>query len=333
MTREIYKTLEEAEQKWPPIENKNSQDLTNQVYGNFTGIYRTQNCSNDVCWVWQCKCGNYIKKRSRDIKGNKIKSCGCIKNHTNLIDLTGQRIGRWTVLSQAPNRNKAIYWVCQCDCGTIKEVKSQSLLQGDSKSCGCLQKDLLKEREHKAGEHTKNLEGQFFGDLKVEKLIGVKDYNNKKLAKWLCKCSCGNTIEVFSIFLLNGKKTHCGCKNIISYGENKIKDILLKNNILFIQQASTELKCKYPNSQTSARFDFYVNNSYIIEYDGETHFEENIGNGWITKEKYLYTYQHDQFKNQWCKENNIPLIRIPYTHYNDLCLEDLIPETSQFLLE
>jgi len=37
-------------------------------------------------------------------------------------------------------------------------------------------------------------------------------------------------------------------------------------------------------------------------------------------------------KNQWCKENNIPLIRIPYTHLQDLCLEDLQLETSQFII-
>jgi hypothetical protein len=34
------------------------------------------------------------------------------------------------------------------------------------------------------------------------------------------------------------------------------------------------------------------------------------------------------FKNQWCKENNIPLIRIPYTHFEDICLEDLLLESK-----
>jgi len=37
-------------------------------------------------------------------------------------------------------------------------------------------------------------------------------------------------------------------------------------------------------------------------------------------------------KNQWCKNNNIPLIRIPYTHLEDLRLEDLLLETSQFII-
>ena len=38
-------------------------------------------------------------------------------------------------------------------------------------------------------------------------------------------------------------------------------------------------------------------------------------------------------KNAWCLANNIPLIRIPYTKYNDLCLEDLLLETSQYIIK
>jgi len=37
-------------------------------------------------------------------------------------------------------------------------------------------------------------------------------------------------------------------------------------------------------------------------------------------------------KNTYCKEHNIPLIRIPYTHYNDLCIEDLLLETSNYII-
>ena len=62
------------------------------------------------------------------------------------IDLTGQKFGRWTVLEKAPSKNKAVYWICQCECGEIKEVKAASLRSGKSKSCGCLQKDLLSNR-------------------------------------------------------------------------------------------------------------------------------------------------------------------------------------------
>ena len=49
------------------------------------------------------------------------------------------------------------------------------------------------------------------------------------------------------------------------------------------------------------------------------------------EEQFKKTQEHDKYKNQWCKNNNIPLIRIPYTHLKDLCLEDLLLETSKFI--
>ena len=37
-------------------------------------------------------------------------------------------------------------------------------------------------------------------------------------------------------------------------------------------------------------------------------------------------------KNNYATNHNLPLIRIPYTHYKDLCLQDLLPETSKYLI-
>ena len=47
---------------------------------------------------------------------------------------------------------------------------------------------------------------------------------------------------------------------------------------------------------------------------------------------YEYTHKHDIIKNKWCKDNNIPLIRIPYTHYDNLEIKDLLLNSSQFLI-
>lgn len=58
-----------------------------------------------------------------------------------------------------------------------------------------------------------------------------------------------------------------------------------------------------------------------------------MGNGaYNNAEQFAKTQSHDIQKNQWCQENNIPLIRIPYWHYNKLCLEDLQLETTNFLI-
>lgn len=59
------------------------------------------------------------------------------------LNLTGRRFGRWLVVEvfgASPDGNYR--WICRCDCGTEKDVKSQNLMNGCSKSCGCLKRDL-----------------------------------------------------------------------------------------------------------------------------------------------------------------------------------------------
>ena len=81
------------------------------------------------------------------------------------------------------------------------------------------------------------------------------------------------------------------------------------------------------------RFDFFLPEQYyLIEYDGEQHFKEGSWSN-LSRGINLLTYQkRDEIKNKWCEDNNIPLIRIPYTHYNNLCIEDLLLETSKFIV-
>ena len=47
------------------------------------------------------------------------------------INLIGQKFGRWTVIEKAPSKG-ATYWKCQCDCGTIRNVRGSSLRNGES---------------------------------------------------------------------------------------------------------------------------------------------------------------------------------------------------------
>ena len=59
-----------------------------------------------------------------------------------IIDMTGQKVERWTVREYAFTKNKKAYWWCDCDCGTKNvAVSGVSLRYGDTKSCGCIQKE------------------------------------------------------------------------------------------------------------------------------------------------------------------------------------------------
>ena len=65
-----------------------------------------------------------------------------------LIDLSGQRFGRWTVLKRcdAPEGNNRVYWMCECDCGNTRAVSGSMLKAGRTNSCGCLNRDKVIER-------------------------------------------------------------------------------------------------------------------------------------------------------------------------------------------
>ena len=66
---------------------------------------------------------------------------------TKLGDLTGQKLGRWLVLEYRECFNKPPShhrWLCQCDCGTVREVQDHTLRHGISKSCGCTRDKKLK---------------------------------------------------------------------------------------------------------------------------------------------------------------------------------------------
>jgi hypothetical protein len=59
---------------------------------------------------------------------------------SKLIDITGQKFGKLTVIKIAKNKNGRVYWECKCDCGNpIQQIiESYPLRHGQTKSCGCI---------------------------------------------------------------------------------------------------------------------------------------------------------------------------------------------------
>ena len=64
-----------------------------------------------------------------------------MKNIKRCHDLTGQKFGRLTVVGLDDKNTRKTYWICQCECGGIKSARSDSLLCGAIKSCGCMKKE------------------------------------------------------------------------------------------------------------------------------------------------------------------------------------------------
>lgn len=238
------------------------------------------------------------------------------------INEVGNKYGFLTVLERdgSDSQGKAV-WLCQCDCGKLVQVTGVSLRNGKTKSCGCYQRIRTSEAK------TKNLTGQTIGNFTIlESIMGTK---NGERHKWRCKCNlCGNENVMISTDNLKRQES-CGCL-VESKGTRKIKELLEQHNIPFIQEKRFS-DLVFEDTKSQARFDFYVNNSYIIEYDGRQHFIQ--GNGvYDNREKFMKTRQHDYIKNNYCFQHNIPIIRIPYTELDNLTIEMLQVETSKFLL-
>ena len=228
----------------------------------------------------------------------------------NLIE---QRFGRLVVIERAGSQCGHATWKCKCDCGNEVIVMGSNLTQNKIFSCGCLKKEKQKEW---GASTLRDLTNQKFGNLLVIRRAEEKekiDKFGKKRPLWECKCDCGNFCYVSRGNLVDGNTKSCGC--IHSSGEQKIIKILQQENIDFIKE--------YPIliNGVHYRIDFAIkkkdNIKCFIEYDGIQHY--NYSNkGWNTKENFLKTKERDQIKNQYAKEHNIPLIRIPYTDFDKI---------------
>lgn len=291
------------------------KDLSNQQFGDYQVLYRTEvpstSSSKQAYWLCQCiKCNKYYVK-SATILTKGLNECDC------KYDLTNKHFGRWIVLYKTEKRtkNRTVIWHCKCDCGNEKDVDADTLRKGESNSCGCL----AKEKSAENGRKTRmDLTGSRFGKLIA--LYPIYPGNRNIHTQWHCKCDCGNECDIDMGNLRSGKSQSCGCTN--SKQEENIIKLLTKENIFFQYQFRFEdIKEK--------EYDFYVNNQYIIEYDGSQHFYYR-GTGWDTKEHFERVRKNDLIKNKYCFDNNIPIIRIPYDA--EYTIDDLKLETTRFLL-
>jgi len=66
-----------------------------------------------------------------------------MKLHKNALDLTGKKFNRLSVVKYSHSHKRHTYWVCECECGATKTIAGTALRTGHTKSCGCLNKDLL----------------------------------------------------------------------------------------------------------------------------------------------------------------------------------------------
>lgn len=303
-----------------------------EVYGQLTIIERDLSRSdNKIYWICECNChrglASYAQTSLRNGRASRCKKCGYEKASQSRLgkiyeEMIGKRFGYLTVLERDITKPSGMgyhtYWKCRCDCGNIVSIDTATLNNG-RQTCGLecpIRGNLI------SLSKTEDLIGKQFGDLIV--LARDKEEEQKHTNRntyWKCKCKCGTEETISRNSLINEHRKCCyKCLKGKSLGEKNIEDILRKNNIIFQKEISfSDLK---GINNGFCRFDFgiYKNNALIrlIEFDGELHYTNiEIWNSNSVKENNI-------IKNQYAKEHNIPLIRIPYWERNSITLEMLL---------
>ena len=188
-------------------------DLTGQVFGRLTVVGAAPNRigpngAKKTYWYCLCSCGKTKEVAASSLRRSLTASCGCSRKKISLI---GQVFGLYTVIKPAPSRpskrGTRTYWVCRCSCGAIKQVRTRSLIEGTTLSCGCKKKH--------------NLIGKTYGQLTViaPALTRMSSGGNPQ-AYWSCRCSCGTIKEVAANELKKGSTISCGCYRDSLVGPN-----------------------------------------------------------------------------------------------------------------
>lgn len=142
-------------------------------------------------------------------------------------------------------------------------------------------------------------------------VIGEYEHSEKKLT--VKHVVCNTKYKVRPKTILNGR----GCPNCnLSKGERDIK-LFLDNNMIDYKEQYKINECRniYPLPFDFAIFD---NGKLIclIEYDGRQHFESV--EYWGGEKEFELSKRRDKIKRDYCQQNKIPLIEIPYWNYKNI---------------
>lgn len=202
--------------------------------------------------------------------------------------------------------------LCKCKvCGTQWSTIARVLSSNGSGCPRCGKEKAVKSR-------TKTYQ-QFVNELKIiNPFVEVVDdkYINTH-TKIKCKCKIdGTEWYAYPANLLNNS---AGCPQCnMSNPEREMLSILNKLHINYVSQYSID-DCRY---KYKLKFDAYdVDNNIAFEYNGEQHYKPvdfaNKGQKWA-EEQFNINIIRDNIKIEYCKNNNIPLIIIPYWECNNM---------------
>lgn len=277
--------------------------------------------------LWCCKNCNHIWKAKVSTRTSLMCGCpacaGLIPTEVdNLFVEFPEKLDEWdyelngSPLDYRPFSQKRVSWICR-DCGNKWKTSVANRTTGDKSNCPYC--------AHKIPTNDNNFEYLFpellpeWNNDKNGDPSKFLPHTNKKVW-WNC-LRCGN--EWFGS--INGRTRNDKCKRTgcpicsLSLGESVIYDFLKLNNIKFETQTWFDDCPRYGTHPL--RFDFYIEGFGLIEYQGPQHYfpVDFAGRGMEWAEDQLEIGKiKDQIKRDYCENENIYLLEIPYTEFNNI---------------
>lgn len=189
-------------------------DLTGQRFGKLTvtgeaDSVRSSGGKMIRRWHCKCDCGREQILYQNTLTGkNGARSCGCSRGDALVVDMSGQRFGRLTVIKRVPLEHtlpngQKTGWLCRCDCGKEKIATRKELMSGSLLSCGCLLSETARKKvneDNVLGHYDGTAVSAIQPDRPPNKnnKSGVKGvYWNKSENRWIAKIGLrGKTITI-----------------------------------------------------------------------------------------------------------------------------------------
>lgn len=315
--------------------NSHIIDLTGKHFTRLVALYRIPGTHTEECkWHCLCDCGNECDVSYSNLVSGRQQSCGCLnmERRCERENLSGQIINGVKILYSIEDeitKNGIHYPRYRCVCPHCRnefDARAANIKSGNTGGCGCTR--------HQYTHHI-DLTGLNFEFCHVNKRIAdaIQPSGGSRVM-YECTCVCNTIYSDWANTIMHGR-SNCGCKRIISKGEETIKQWLNNHNVIYISGYwfdDLRGRRNMPYYFDFALFDDNYNLLGLIEYQGEQHFFED--------DNEFGKYQRevsDPAKKKYCKSNNIRLFEITYNEntidkcnyiYNLLYHDNTVPSSN-----
>lgn len=225
-----------------------AKDLTGKRFGKLVAVRRSSDRTKygSIKWICKCDCGNETEVTVSLLTTGRTRSCGCYSMERRLNsyhDWTGKRFGRLIAIKRIGNK-----WECKCDCGNVTLVATPSLVNGVSRSCGCLRSEGLS-----------GAKSRFWKGGVTEWIHGLKHTSQyftwakkvKKRDNYTCQC-CES-------------RDSLNAHHIYNFIDNMEKAIEMDNGITLCENCHKDFHKVYGKRNTNEKqlLDFLANNAMI----------------------------------------------------------------------